>query len=89
MPDEEDDSLEYTLVITYVTLSYLGSKEITGVHKPCILHSNDSRIQTSLYSNVTQECGGHQLYTTSETIIIFSNAWKNVRQIKYNLTLSY
>ena len=25
----------------YVTLSHLRSKEITGIHKPCIPHSND------------------------------------------------
>ena len=25
-----------------VTLSHLRSKEITGIHKPCIPHSNDS-----------------------------------------------
>ena len=53
---------------SYVTLSHLRSKEITGIHKPCIPHSNDSsattEYKTGLYSNVTWEHGGHQVYTS-------------------------
>ena len=30
----------------HVTLSHLRSKEITGIHKPCIPHSNDSSATT-------------------------------------------
>ena len=30
----------------YATLSHLRSKEITGIHKPCIPHSNDSGATT-------------------------------------------
>ena len=33
-------------IYIYVTLSHLRSKEITGIHKPCIPHSNDSSATT-------------------------------------------
>ena len=46
------------LMCLYVTLAHLRSKEITGTHKPCIPHSNNSR-DTSLYSIATWERGGH------------------------------
>ena len=50
-------------IYLYITLSHLRSKEITGIHKPCIPHSNDSSATTAgLYSNVTRERGGHQVY---------------------------
>ena len=50
--------------IINVTLSHLRSKEITGIHEPCIPYSNHSRA-TSEYKPVyvTQEHGGHQKYT--------------------------
>ena len=34
------------LQLLNVTLSHLRSKEITGIHKPCIPHSNDSSATT-------------------------------------------
>ena len=36
----------YKAIYGYVTLSHLRSKEITGIHKPCIPHSNDSSATT-------------------------------------------
>ena len=33
-------------IYIHVTLSHLRSKEITGIHKPCIPHSNDSSATT-------------------------------------------
>ena len=36
----------YAELLCYVTLSHLRSKEITGIHKPCIPHSNDSSTTT-------------------------------------------
>ena len=33
-------------LIEHVTLSHLRSKEITGIHKPCTPHSNDSSATT-------------------------------------------
>ena len=38
--------LLYRYVSIYVTLSHLRSKEITGIHKPCMPHSNDSSATT-------------------------------------------
>ena len=35
-----------TITYIHVTLSHLRSKEITGIHKPCIPHSNDSSATT-------------------------------------------
>ena len=57
-------------VAVNLTLSHLRSKEITGVHKPCIPHSNDSRAKTEykpvyFQMYVTWERGGHQVYTTT------------------------
>ena len=51
-------------MLTYqnVTLSHLRSKEITGIHKPCIPHSNDSSATTEYKPDVTRERGGHQVY---------------------------
>ena len=34
------------VITNNVTLSYLRSKDITGIHKPCISHSNDSSATT-------------------------------------------
>ena len=34
------------VLYAYVTLLHLRSKEITGIHKPCIPHSNDSNATT-------------------------------------------
>jgi len=39
------------MICTYVTLSHLRSKEITGIHKPCTPHSNDSSATTEYKSN--------------------------------------
>ena len=35
-----------TVVFVHVALSHLRSKEITGIHKLCIPHSNDSSATT-------------------------------------------
>ena len=48
---------------TYVTLSHLRSKQITGIHKPCIPHSNDSSATTD-YKPATWECDRQQVYTS-------------------------
>ena len=39
-------SIFTAILMCYVTLSHLRSKEITGMHKPCIPHSNDSSATT-------------------------------------------
>ena len=43
----------------YVTLSHLRSKEITGIHMPCIPHSNDSSATTEYRNVVDIKCTHH------------------------------
>ena len=44
------------VIYIHVRVSHLRSKEITGIHKPCILYSNDSNEYKPVY-------GGNQAYT--------------------------
>ena len=43
---QNSDAWLHWVISIYVTLSHLRSKEITGIHKPCIPHSNDSSATT-------------------------------------------
>ena len=48
----------------YVTLLHLKSKEITGVHMPCVPHSNDSWATTE-YQRVYVEMYHWNVWTSS------------------------
>ena len=48
------------MLLLYVTLSLLRLKEITGIHKPCMPHSNDTRRATEC--NTTSRPKNHEVF---------------------------
>ena len=59
----------YLVIISYVTLSHLRSKEITGIHKPCIPHSNNSSATTE-YKRFVFKCNMGTWWTSSVHITL-------------------
>ena len=54
----------------YVTLSHLRSKEITGIHKPCIPYSNDSSATTEYKPGFVFKCNTGMWWTSSVPITL-------------------